>query len=319
MVATAMKHMASNFANLDKFKEADFRRWQKKIRFLLSNMSVVYVLTTLITEDGKNATVDQIKRRNKFDNDEYVCGGLILIVLEQYNELLGILRRFTQHKMNMDEAIQISYVINRLLFSWKYFKHTLKHNMKELTLVELGSHLRIEESLRAHHSDKPKGKHIVGSQVVVRLPDPKMKILGERGIECIFVGYVENFKAFRFYVIEPNESLSINLITESKNAISDENRFFSVPRPSLRIPNGTEDIGSSVVLEEVTEEVVQQPEPKLSKSKRNTTLKNFEHEFQLHLIKETRDVVSNQHSYCFNVKDDTKTFNEAIKSHDVAF
>nr|GEY79129.1 zinc finger, CCHC-type [Tanacetum cinerariifolium] len=27
-------------------------------------------------------------------------------VLEQYNELLGILGRFTQHKMNMDESIQ---------------------------------------------------------------------------------------------------------------------------------------------------------------------------------------------------------------------
>ncbi|GJR48864.1 zinc finger, CCHC-type containing protein [Tanacetum coccineum] len=30
------------------------------------------------------------------------------LVLEQYNELLGILGRFTQHKMNMDEAIQDS-------------------------------------------------------------------------------------------------------------------------------------------------------------------------------------------------------------------
>ncbi|GKF23563.1 zinc finger, CCHC-type containing protein [Tanacetum coccineum] len=30
------------------------------------------------------------------------------LVMEQYNELLGILRRFTQHKMNMDESIQDS-------------------------------------------------------------------------------------------------------------------------------------------------------------------------------------------------------------------
>nr|GEW50650.1 hypothetical protein [Tanacetum cinerariifolium] len=186
MVATAMKHMASNFANLDKFKEAYFKRWQKKIHFLLSNMSVVYVLTTPIPEDGKNATVDQIRRRNKLDNDEYVCRGLILKGMsnplfdiyqnvESRKELYDSLETkymaeddqvrsslFTQHKMNMDEAIQISYVINKLPFSWKYFKHTLKHNMKELTLVELGSHLRIEESLRAHHSDKPKGNNIVG-------------------------------------------------------------------------------------------------------------------------------------------------------------
>nr|GEX02203.1 zinc finger, CCHC-type [Tanacetum cinerariifolium] len=33
----------------------------------------------------------------------------------------------------------------------------------------------------------------------------------------------------------------------------------------------------------------------------------------------TRDDVSNQHSYCFNVDDDPNTFDEAMKSHDVAF
>ncbi|GJS53216.1 zinc finger, CCHC-type containing protein [Tanacetum coccineum] len=106
-----------------------------------------------------------------------------------------------------------------------------------------------------------------GCRAVVRLPDPKLKTLGERGIECIFVGYAEHSKAFRFYVIEPNDSVLINSIIESRDAIFDENRFSSVPRPSLKIPNRTEDIGGSVVPEE----------------------------------------------------DDPKTFNEAMKSQDVAF
>ncbi|GJU84547.1 zinc finger, CCHC-type containing protein, partial [Tanacetum coccineum] len=66
----------------------------------------------------------------------------------------------------------------------------------------------------------------------------------------------EHYKAFRFYVIKPNDSVLINSIIESRDAIFDENRFSSVPRPSLRIPNETEDIGGSVVLEEVTEEVL---------------------------------------------------------------
>ncbi|GJY67871.1 zinc finger, CCHC-type containing protein [Tanacetum coccineum] len=104
-----------------------------------------------------------------------------------------------------------------------------------------------------------------GCRAVVRLPDPKLKTLGERGIECIYVGYVEHFKAFRFYVIEPNNSVSINSIIESRDAIFDDNRFSSVPRPR------------------------------------------------------TRDEVSDQHSYCFNVEDDPKTFDEAMKSQDVAF
>ncbi|GJW99131.1 zinc finger, CCHC-type containing protein [Tanacetum coccineum] len=178
--------------------------------------------------------------------------------------------------------------------------------------------------------DKPKGNNVVGPSVVnmvehnnstrevVRLLDLKLKTLGKRGIECIFVGYAENSKAFRFYVIEPNESVLINSIIESRDAIFDENSFSSVPRPSLRISTGTEDIGGSVVLEEVTEEVVtQQPKPELRKSKRNRTSKNFGPGFQLYLIEGAKDEVSDQHSYCFNVEDDLKTFDEAMKSHDM--
>ncbi|GKA33192.1 zinc finger, CCHC-type containing protein [Tanacetum coccineum] len=128
------------------------------------------------------------------------------------------------------------------------------------------------------------------SRVVIRLPDPKLKTLGERGIECIFAGYDEHSKAFRFYVIEPNDSVSFNSIIESMDAIFDENRLSSVSRPSQRfLVNRTKDIGGSVVPEEVTEEVVQQPEPELRKSKSNRTLKDFGPEFQLYLIERTRD------------------------------
>ncbi|GJU99667.1 hypothetical protein Tco_1328938 [Tanacetum coccineum] len=56
MVVAAMKHMASNFTKLDKFEGVDFRRWQKKMHFLFFSMSVVYVLTTPILDDGDDAT-----------------------------------------------------------------------------------------------------------------------------------------------------------------------------------------------------------------------------------------------------------------------
>ncbi|GJU83039.1 zinc finger, CCHC-type containing protein [Tanacetum coccineum] len=250
----------------------------------------------------------------------------------------------------MDEAIQVSCIIDKLHPSWKDFKHTLKHRKDELTLVELGSHLRIEKSLKVQNSDKPKGNNVVSPSVVNMVEhnnssrytdnrgkrkhhdtkaDPnkmskvtcwkceklghlkkdckggkfgnnangpgthgsvdsssnslkdealdKFKVfktevelqqgslikrfktdrVGEKGIKCIFVGYAEHSKAFRFYVIEPNESVSINSINESRNAIFDESRFSSVLRPSFRIPNKTEDIGGLVVSEEVTEKVVQ--------------------------------------------------------------
>ncbi|GJW84869.1 zinc finger, CCHC-type containing protein [Tanacetum coccineum] len=118
------------------------------------------------------------------------------------------------------------------------------------------------------------------SGLIMRLPDPKLKTLGERGIECICVGYAEHSKAFKFYVIESNNSIAINYIIESRDAIFDEHRFSSVPRPSQRsLVKGTEDSG----------------------------------------VEGTRDEVSDQHSYCFNVGDELKTFEEAMKSQDVAF
>ncbi|GJT61058.1 putative ribonuclease H-like domain-containing protein [Tanacetum coccineum] len=186
---SVMKHMASNFAKMDKFKGVDFRRWQKNMHFLLFSMSVVFVLTSPVSpKDSENATVEQIMKKAKWDNDDYVCREYMAedasskkflvsiftnykmtdsrLVMKQYNELLGILGRFTQHKMNIDEAIQISCIIDKLPPSWKDFKHTLKHKKEELTIVELGSHLRIKESFGVQDSDKEKGNNVVGPSVV---------------------------------------------------------------------------------------------------------------------------------------------------------
>nr|GEY09320.1 zinc finger, CCHC-type [Tanacetum cinerariifolium] len=90
----------------------------------------------------------------------------------------------------------------------------------------------------------------------VRFPDPKLKTLDERGIECIFFGYAEHSKSLRFYAIEHNDSVAINLIIESKDAIFDEHMFSSVPRPSQRsMAKRTKDSGGLVVPENVTEEI----------------------------------------------------------------
>ncbi|GJT39469.1 hypothetical protein Tco_0939334 [Tanacetum coccineum] len=86
---------------------------------------------------------------------------------------------------------------------------------------------------------------------------------------------------------EPNESVAINCIIESKDDIFNENRFSYVPRRSQRsLVNGTEDFGGSMVPEKVTGE----------------------------LIEKTRDKGSDQHSYLFNVEDDPKTINDEMDS-----
>ncbi|GJW86535.1 zinc finger, CCHC-type containing protein [Tanacetum coccineum] len=291
------------------------------MHFLLSTMSVVYILNTPIRDDGDDAIVEQIRRRNKWENDDY--------------DSLKYMAEDASSKKFL-----VSCIINKLSPSWKDFKHALKHNKDELTLVELGSHLRIEKSLRGADRTRQRKTivvvlscNMVGLTISTRTdkggeymdtmyfqgscqtPDPKLKTLGEKDIECIFVGYAEHSKAFRFYVIKPNESVLVNSIIKSRDAIFDENRFSLIPSLSQRsLINRTEYIGGLVVPEEITKEVVdQQPEPDLRKSKRNRTPKNFGPEFQLYLIKGARDEVSDQHSYCFNVEDDPKIFDEAIK------
>ncbi|GKC84179.1 zinc finger, CCHC-type containing protein [Tanacetum coccineum] len=182
-----------------------------------NSLQVVYVLTTPMPKLLEDATVEAIRIRAKWENDDYICRGHILNgmsdslfdvytnvesakelwdsleskymaedssskkflvsnfnnykmvdsrpVMEQYNELLRILGQYTQHGLKMDESISVSSIIDKLPPSWKDFKHTLKHGKDDLSLVQLGSHLRIEESLRAQDSDKGKGKEVTGPSV----------------------------------------------------------------------------------------------------------------------------------------------------------
>ncbi|GJW93558.1 zinc finger, CCHC-type containing protein [Tanacetum coccineum] len=336
MVVT-MKHMASKFAKLEKFEGVEFQKWHKKMHFLLSSMSVVYVLTTPMPEDGgENPTVEQVRKRAKWDNDDYVYKGLIL------ND----------------------------------FKHTLKHLKEELILVELGSHLRIEEPIRSQDNDKPKGNNVAGPSVVNMVehnnssryndnkgkrkhhytkadPNKKPKVTCwkcekpehlKKDCKAGNIGNKSNgsdtkgFSRWFFQLTERLNIVSDNIGSAfmSTSKLNDLilwharlghvhfKRMQDMSKDGLILAfdmdtKKTEDSGGSVVPEKVTEEVVQQPEHKLRKSKRHRTPKDFGPEFQFYLIKGTRDEVSDQHSYCFNVEDDPKIFDEVMKSRDVAF
>lgn len=42
----SVKDLTTTFAKLEKFDGVDFRRWQKKMHFLLTTLKVVYVFST---------------------------------------------------------------------------------------------------------------------------------------------------------------------------------------------------------------------------------------------------------------------------------
>ena len=75
---TTLREMTSNFQKLDKFEGVGFRRWQKKMHFLLTTLRVVYVLNTPDPVETENETLIQARRRFKFENDDYICRGHIL-------------------------------------------------------------------------------------------------------------------------------------------------------------------------------------------------------------------------------------------------
>nr|GEX42683.1 zinc finger, CCHC-type [Tanacetum cinerariifolium] len=113
-----------------------------------------------------------------------------------------------------------------------------------------------------------------------------------------------------FYVIEPNESVSINTIIESRDVIFDKNRFSSIPKPKDIIPNSNEsqrDDHSNDVPSET-------PEPR--KGKRVRKAKSYAFDFQLYLVEGSRDQIGSQYSYCYSIKEDPKTYNEAMQSRD---
>nr|GEV07281.1 zinc finger, CCHC-type [Tanacetum cinerariifolium] len=71
------------------------------------------------------------------------------------------------HILNEDSSSKKFLYNDKLPPSWKDFKHTLKHGKDDLSLVQLGSQLRIEESLRVHKSDKDKCKEVARAFVNV--------------------------------------------------------------------------------------------------------------------------------------------------------
>nr|GEV52685.1 zinc finger, CCHC-type [Tanacetum cinerariifolium]GEV53379.1 zinc finger, CCHC-type [Tanacetum cinerariifolium] len=284
MDVAAMKHMTSSFAKLDKFK-----RDSLEAKYMAEDASTKKFLVS------------------KFTNYKMTYSRP---VMEQYNKLLGILGRFTQQKMNMDEAIQ-----------------------DELTLVELGNHLHIEESLRMQDSDKPKGNNVVGPSVVNMVEHKNSSRHLKNDYKDGKVGNKANGSGKNVSVDVSTNSLMMML----HDGLTQEQLYMCVKIDTIlwharlghvhfkRMQDMSKDgliaafdiDTEKLVLQEVTEEVVtQQPEPELKKDKRNRTLKDFRPKFQLYLIKGTRDERSNQHSYCFNVEDNPKTFDEAIKSYD---
>ncbi|CAA7044991.1 unnamed protein product [Microthlaspi erraticum] len=123
-----------------------------------------------------------------------------------------------------------------------------------------------------------------------------------------------------FYVIEPNDSIAVHTVIESRDAIFDENRFTSIPRPKDLVSFGTGQGDGTNVRSNISACVPTTSEsPVLRRSKRGRIEKSFGPEFQIYLVEGSRDEIVLQYSYCYLVGDEPRTFSEAMASIDAAF
>ncbi|GKC16440.1 zinc finger, CCHC-type containing protein [Tanacetum coccineum] len=129
----------------------------------------------------EDETLEQTRKRCKWENDDYICRGHILndmsdVLFDVYQNVGSAKELWVQLEskyMTKDVSSKKFLVSN--FNNYKMVDSSLNHNKDELSLVQLGSHFRIEETLRAEESGKGKGREIVGSSSVSMIEDGKNK------------------------------------------------------------------------------------------------------------------------------------------------
>lgn len=104
----SVRDMTSKFGKLEKFQGNDFRRWQKKMHFLLTTLKVVYVLSTPMPDVVEDQTLEMVRRRNKWENIDYICRGHILNSM--CNALFGVYQNVESAKELWD-ALELKYMV----------------------------------------------------------------------------------------------------------------------------------------------------------------------------------------------------------------
>ena len=74
----SVQELTLNFMKLDKFLGVEFRRWQKKILILFTSLNVAYVISTPKPEEKDNESLEEARKRNKWENDDFIYRGHIL-------------------------------------------------------------------------------------------------------------------------------------------------------------------------------------------------------------------------------------------------
>nr|GEV14755.1 zinc finger, CCHC-type [Tanacetum cinerariifolium] len=395
-MAATMKQVASNFTKLEKFKGVDFRRWQKKMHFLISSMSVVGLILNAMSDSLFDVYQNVETFKELWDTleakymAEDASRGIDSLELGSHMRIKESLRSQDNDKPKGNKGAKHS-IINMVEHNnssryndnkgkRKHHDNIANPNKKpKVTCWKCGKPGHLKKDCKAGNDDDVvwwidsraimhvcKDRcwfktyeslndgsilHMGNESTALMKNLVSSSVLNNCGYKHgVFIGFGYLSKnMFRLNIVSDNIGSAFMSTSKLKDSIlwharlghvhfkrmqdmskdglisafdmdTKKYRFSSVPRPNQRsLVKGTKNSGGSVVPEKVIDAIVQQSEPELRTRKRHRTPKNFGPVFHLYLIEGTRDEVSDQHSYCFKVNDDPKTFDEAMKSRDVAF
>ncbi|XP_050888776.1 uncharacterized protein LOC127093931 [Lathyrus oleraceus] len=188
-MTTSLKDMTFNSVKLEKFDGGNFVRWQKKMKFLLTTLKVVYVLNTARPLEREEETIAEERERQKSDNDDYICMSHILngmsdslfdiyqssnsakelweklesrYVQENATSKKFLVSHFNNYKMVDNRYVmEQMYEIGRILNNYKQHAMHMDETIIKgnISLEQLGNHIRLEEVYRKQDDTKNQIAH----------------------------------------------------------------------------------------------------------------------------------------------------------------
>nr|XP_009782249.1 PREDICTED: uncharacterized protein LOC104231026 [Nicotiana sylvestris] len=193
-----------------KFSSIDFKRWQMKMLFYLTTLSLQRFIKEdppimaentpdderlVVTEAWKHydffvmetskALWNALEKKYKTEDaglKKFVAARFLDFkmidtrsVITQVQELQVIVHDLLAEGMVINEAFQVAAFIEKLPPLWKDFKNYLKHKRKEMTLEDLIVRLRIEEDNKNAEKKSRGNSTIMGANVVEEAPQNKKR------------------------------------------------------------------------------------------------------------------------------------------------
>nr|GEY53092.1 histone deacetylase 6 [Tanacetum cinerariifolium] len=216
-MAATLKQHGFKLCQAGKFEGVNFRRWQKKMHFLLSSMSVVYVLTTPMPEDGgENPTVEQVRRRAMWDNDNYVWRGLIVNVIYSLrsprvqdsskpkgNNIAGplVVNMVEHNNSSKNKKYFVTFIDDASRFGYVYLLHTKDEALDKFKVFKTEVELQQRSLIKRFSTDRegsPIGFCYV-NDIVLRILE--LLKVHQRGVEVFFTTDRVMTVSFHKYVV----------------------------------------------------------------------------------------------------------------------